>query len=915
MKMHCVKRKALLALVSAVATRHALAAITLSGDTNLPDCSTFALGQNVSLNFVASGLSANQATQLNLTYQDQFGNTISSQTIPVTANSSGNWSTSGIAAPASTLGYYRVNATLSAGSTQLASLGSRRAGFISYAVVPDPASRQNFGESRSRFGLQGGYGGTTDTTIKRALGVRWVLDGYFGWSSREPSYAGQWNGSYTPSPGSSWQTYALPSLYHEPSWAAVSGTLIYNTGALTASAESAWANYCTKAATAFAQKYPNRSSNLYQITWEPIRSWGYLGTDEQLLKVYQIAYAAIHAADPKAVVAGPTMGLYDGYAAGATFASGITNETQSVTLMQKGLGQYIDAFTIHPYYPGDFPGTVQGATAEARGQIDRIRYIKSAILQYTGKNLPIYGTEQGVVDGATNTGELNAARAQIRQNLILLGEGLQYNFSFYAHDWLKDGSLDTKGFYYNLVSGIPYSPAKVGPKPIVPAYAAMTSMLDGFDSTQAIEDLGGNKWGYKFFRNADARTVQAFFNFSGTAESASIWTGLDRVRAYDMMGNSQWLTTSNGTLSFSVSQDVIYLVTPPVWKSSTAGDWNKAGNWTTLVPNGVDTEAHFTNTNSAAQSVYTNVPVTVGALSFDSLNQFVLGGAGSVTLQVSAGSGSIDVLRGSHKVNIPLVFASNSTITVAAGASLKLSNPVTIKANRTVTQTGNLAIEAPLVIEPGGVLAIVGASPVVVAAGLSVAAGARIDLLDNSLIFDPQGNGASLSFIQAQVRRGYASGDWTGDGITSSVAANVAGSSSVVDTAVGTADNRELGLFAFGEQEISSSAILLRYVYCGDSNLDGEVSSVDFAFLASHFGSDSPTWMHGDYNYDGRIDASDLQYLRNNFGQIMSTSLPGNLVPEPSSLAALFVGCSAFGWRRFHRTSRLRSIRADHVHH
>ena len=67
---------------------------------------------------------------------DEFGNEISSTPISMTADSSGKASAT-FAVPASKLGYYRVDAALPNG-TALTGLGSRPAGFVTYAVVPKP---------------------------------------------------------------------------------------------------------------------------------------------------------------------------------------------------------------------------------------------------------------------------------------------------------------------------------------------------------------------------------------------------------------------------------------------------------------------------------------------------------------------------------------------------------------------------------------------------------------------------------------------------------------------------------------------------------------------------------------------------------------------------------------------------------
>jgi hypothetical protein len=500
------------------------------------------------LTFKAAGMSAGQSLNLQLSYVDESGRVLRTQTVPAMANSSGGWQTT-IAAPADHLGYYRVNAQLSNGA-QLSGSGTRGNGYLTYAVVPNPAQRVNYGEQKSFFGLQGGFGGSWRTAALQDLGVRWELDSAFGWSSNEPSYAGQWNGQTSPDSSGSWTTYKVPTLYLAPNWAVIPNTFAYNTGALTPEGETAWANYAAKAAQAFMAKYPDRQQDIYQITWEPVQDWGYKGTNAQLLKIYQIASQAIHAVDPKAVVAGPTMGIMEE----GGWPGHYQRETQSVALFQQGLGNYVDAYAAHPYYPGN---------PEVEQMVDRVRYMKSVVAQYGKPNMPLLGTEQGLADDGTPAGELGVARSAIRQNLIMMGEGFRFNFAFYATDYSFDSgtTVNRYGYFYNLDGGVPWAPSKVAPKPIVPAYAAMSLLLDGSTSAGAIEDMGGTRWGYRFNR-PDGTQAMALWDYGENASSFTMDVGLDQVLTYDWMGNPQWMSTDNGMLTLTLSQEPTYVVVP-----------------------------------------------------------------------------------------------------------------------------------------------------------------------------------------------------------------------------------------------------------------------------------------------------------------------------------------------------------------
>jgi len=124
------------------------------------------------------------------------------------------------------------------------------------------------------------------------------------------------------------------------------------------------------------------------------------------------------------------------------------------------------------------------------------------------------------------------------------------------------------------------------------------------------------------------------------------------------------------------------------WNKPGSGDWNDAINWLGGVPNAVDAVANFTGAISSAQTVFTNTNVTVGTIKLDNANKYVIGGAGTLTLQTSSGSALINVVQGSHKINLPLNVNSDTNAAVADGATLAISDPVMLAGGTTLTKSG-----------------------------------------------------------------------------------------------------------------------------------------------------------------------------------------------------------------------------------
>jgi len=165
----------------------------------------------------------------------------------------------------------------------------------------------------------------------------------------------------------------------------------------------------------------------------------------------------------------------------------------------------------------------------------------------------------------------------------------------------------------------------------------------------------------------------------------------------------------------------------------------------------------------------------------------------------------------------------------------------------------------------------------------------------NDMIIDyPPAALSPIQNVRAFLQSGYNGGDWAGNGITSASAA--------VDHshAIGYGENSVLNLVTFGGVSVDSSALLLKYTFAGDSNLDGQVDVVDLGALASNWQS-SGAWTCGDFDYNGAVDVNDLGLLASNWqagvGSPLSPAslvealtilgLPAVSVPEPGTMSLL----------------------------
>jgi hypothetical protein len=396
-------------------------------------------------------------------------------------------------------------------------------------------------------------------------------------------------------------------------------------------------------------------------------------------------------------------------------------------------------------------------------------------------------------------------------------------------------------------------------------------------------DAGSNPVGTPDFLNIDPTSNPP----TGVWSTQSV-NGIAPANAAKVQVFLGW--TGGGTVpgqqsAFWDNADLEGAGTPPTsstWVINASGDWNISGNWANgTVPNGSGVTAEFFGAITADHTVYTDIGVTAGTLNFNNAKTYVIGGAGSLTLEAPTGNANVIVQAGSQKINVPLTFASNTNINVSGGATLTIADPATIQSNKTVTKTGNVMIQAPLTIQSGGILQIdSGATSLFGAPALS--AGAKVNVKNNSLTVDYRGAGSPAATIMAQLTSGYAGGAWNGDGINTSSATS--------STGLGWKDDS------------ASRSILVKYAYYGDANLDGSVDTVDFNLLAANFGGSGKNWVQGDFNYDSTTDTVDFNLLASNFSKPPLADAGagvGNLVPEPASIGLLgLAGLGALRRRR-----------------
>ena len=540
-------------------------AAKLTVETSRPNVNLFTPSEIIQLTFAAAGLPANEKQQLKLQYADEFDQVRATKDVDIVADANGRWS-GAVEGLNDKLGFYKVFASLSNG-TPLASAGSRPAGYLTYAVTPDPYARPNLPQSECVFGMQGDYNDKTEIVMP-FLGIRWYNKTY-GWKYFEAINSGKFEKTVEKARTMKHDGYRMPlfplntkttfeiggkkldwpasaylTVYDPPNWAIKPGSRsqVPTTGVLTPDGEKAWAVHCRKLASLFKEEGPADQRHFYEVTWEPNVPWGWKGTPAELVRVYQIAYQELHAADPKAVITGPTLALSP------------STYDEMLALFQEGLAKYLDVIDIHPY---------SQETPEKQRLVERMRELRALARQQSGRDLPIIATESGLLSMPNTTeGWLRQARHNIRENLILIGEKFSMNQSFYLHDGnkLPGDKNGQHGYFVHLIDidkEYLLGPKLLAPKPVAAAYAAMTYLLDGYKSVSDITWMGDTALGYAYHRNGDV--ILALWDWSGTPRKVNIPTGVAQIELFDWMGNGRTVPCPGESIEVVLTGEPLYL--------------------------------------------------------------------------------------------------------------------------------------------------------------------------------------------------------------------------------------------------------------------------------------------------------------------------------------------------------------------
>ncbi|HZZ45148.1 MAG TPA: dockerin type I repeat-containing protein [Tepidisphaeraceae bacterium] len=324
-------------------------------------------------------------------------------------------------------------------------------------------------------------------------------------------------------------------------------------------------------------------------------------------------------------------------------------------------------------------------------------------------------------------------------------------------------------------------------------------------------------------------------------------------------------TTTVGTISYILANSY-------AWNVNASGNWSTGSNWWNANINLGSSPTAPASTSSGKEIVFGSVitaPITitlasnktVGSLVFDGANAYTL--AGSTLILDSSTTTSVNVNSGSHTIASNLTLNKDSTFTLRQSTStLTISGALSAASTTTLTKAGS------------GTLKLSSSTPAHLG-NLSISAGA-IDLTTTDLILEPSDLDAGMTTLRTylQSRQIFSS---TADADPQHI------------QSIAYASASSIGMTTWDGQTLSANSLITKFTYAGDANLDGKITSDDYALLDRGIAKNLTGWINGDFNYDGIVNAADYAILDRSFALQSGTLSPDFLAMRESQFGNAYV--------------------------
>ena len=377
----------------------------------------------------------------------------------------------------------------------------------------------------------------------------------------------------------------------------------------------------------------------------------------------------------------------------------------------------------------------------------------------------------------------------------------------------------------------------------------------------------------------------------------------------------------NGTLQIAPTGTINVTGTFTAGAASQAGTFNLNAGGTANVTGGLNgtgagaatlaAGSTFNATGATSMTGWTNATLNTNV----NLNGGALGASGTVTVgngatlragnvtansfQVNSGSATMTTLAGANP--------ATSTVSVAAGQTLGVS--------RNITNVNTLTVDGTATLHSLSTEGTASETSIVRSLVMNKDGGGKplgmLDLKTGNLVVDYTGGSSPLVEVANLVKSGAnfdpGTGNlrWNGTGITSSA---IPSGPDPMLYAVGVREAVDAGSFEMPTLTnlegvtLGSKAVVAKYTWIGDVNLDGKVDQNDYDVMDYYqvFGTGGEAfgagWWTGDLNGDGKLNQDDYDLA--DYGQVFQDGSTLGRAPEPATLVLVGLGIAGTLLRR-----------------
>ena len=524
-----------IAVIAAIA--HAVPSLT--GRTSMPQ-SIFAIGSDAEMFLEAEGLTPGERRELSIVLQDERDRVVGEcANDGIVADGEGRWKGT-FTLPTDRLGFRRV--IVKSGDLTLPKCGSRPKGCLTYAIVPDPAKRPPISQEDAFFGLQGhgslfcGWAGVRNlfSTPPPSTNVTKCAETVRNYLERDvPIY----------STIAAEERFVKPFMTREAAdYFATRAKTVRRMSFSIPEGDAEGERHFRETVRAFAEAA--KASRPYRRIYEYAQECDIRTPDpETMVRSQKAFYETVHEVDPEAIVTAAGM-------------SNVTRPKQNFMrqLFELGIADYMDAFSLHPYTP--YP-------PDQNGFVENIRAFVEMVRKYKGPDTMMVATEAGFAAPASD--DVKQMDGNIRVALMLLGEGFSMHLMFWTIDFGNDDRSWSDGDYglnYNLdLDRKLYYSTNSSPRPVFPALAAATLLIDGKRPVTSIENLGATAFGYAYADKADNCAI-ALWDYGNEPRDVTLEVGCEEVDVADIMGNVTRVKSPGGKLKLTLTSTPVYVIDP-----------------------------------------------------------------------------------------------------------------------------------------------------------------------------------------------------------------------------------------------------------------------------------------------------------------------------------------------------------------